>query len=42
MESLLYGFLDDCLYLFTGDLFVLKEINIDHFDRETWQISASA
>mmetsp|Transcript_8144 Transcript_8144/g.15417 ORF Transcript_8144/g.15417 Transcript_8144/m.15417 type:complete len:238 (-) Transcript_8144:158-871(-) len=40
MESLLFGFLDELLYVFSTDLFVCCDLKITSFDRESWTITA--
>lgn len=40
MQSLLFAFLDELLFIFNTEFFVCKEIRIVKFDRETWEIEA--
>lgn len=42
MESLLFQFLDECLFLFSTDSFlVAKRVCITHFDKENFKIRAT-
>eukprot|EP00963_Diacronema_lutheri_P014246 scaffold2858_cov659-Pavlova_lutheri.AAC.217 len=40
MQSLLFAFLDELLFIFNTEFFVCKEIRIVKFNRETWEIEA--
>lgn len=40
MQSLLFAFLDELLFIFNTEFFVCKAIHIIKFDRETWEIEA--
>lgn len=40
MESLLYQFLEEFLFIFTTELLVFKEVKIIEFDRQQWRIKA--
>lgn len=42
LESLLFAFLDECLYIFHTDSFVMKHISIVEFDLENFRIRAVA
>lgn len=39
-ESLLYNFLDECLYQFGGDGFMMRKVVVDKIDRGEWKIWA--
>ncbi len=40
MHTLLFGFLDELLFVFSTELFVPKELEITYFDTEAWRITA--
>jgi hypothetical protein len=40
MESLLFAFLDECLFSFSTEYIVCKDVRISFFDREKWVIEA--
>lgn len=40
--SLLYAFMDECLYVFHTESFAMKEINVTELDTEKWVIRAVA
>lgn len=39
-ESLLFGFLDELLFIFHTELLVCKTIVVTHLDRESWSLRA--
>lgn len=41
MESLLFNFLDELLFVFSTEFFVCRELSIITLDRENWKIVAS-
>jgi SHS2 domain-containing protein len=40
MESLLYEFLEEFIFIFTTELLVFKEVKIIEFDRQNWKLKA--
>ena len=40
MDSLLYAFMDECLFKFNADRFAIYDMDIDKFDTENWEIEA--
>lgn len=40
LESLLYAFMDEFLFIFSTEFFVCKEVQITEFDVETFKIKA--
>lgn len=41
MQSLLFAFLDECLYTFHTELLVCRSFTVTHLDREKWTIKAT-
>ena len=41
MHTLLFGFLDELLFIFSTEFLVLKEIAVSNFDQEQWCLEAS-
>eukprot|EP00172_Hildenbrandia_rubra_P001342 Plantae.Rhodophyta-Hildenbrandia_rubra.ctg18796.p1 GENE.Plantae.Rhodophyta-Hildenbrandia_rubra.ctg18796~~Plantae.Rhodophyta-Hildenbrandia_rubra.ctg18796.p1 ORF type:complete len:211 (-),score=50.67 Plantae.Rhodophyta-Hildenbrandia_rubra.ctg18796:279-911(-) len=42
MESLVFNFLDECLYEFGGDGFIMKRVEVENVDRKFWKVKAKA
>eukprot|EP00877_Chromochloris_zofingiensis_P014737 jgi/Chrzof1/9517/Cz04g06070.t1 len=40
LQSLLFAFLDELLFVFSTELLICKEVSITEFDREIWRITA--
>jgi SHS2 domain-containing protein len=40
LESLLYAFMDEFLFVFSTELFVCKEVSISEFDVDNFKIKA--
>ena len=40
MDSLLFNFLDELLFVFCTDLFVCTELCVTSLDRDAWTLSA--
>lgn len=41
LHSLLFSFLDELLYIFNTEFFVMKELTVSTLDRDEWSIKAS-
>ena len=41
MQSLLYAFLDELLFVFSTEMFVVRELELCVIDREGWELRAT-
>jgi hypothetical protein len=41
MQSLLFAFLDELLFLFSTEFFVVRELRLQPIDRDNWELRAT-
>ena len=41
MQSLLFGFLDELLFVFSTEYFVVRELQIGEIDRANWSVKVT-
>jgi len=41
MQSLLFGFLDELLYVFSTENFVVRQLELGEIDREHWRVKVT-
>ena len=42
MQSLLFAFLDELLFVFSTEMFVVRELRLGTIDRENWALHVTA